>query len=380
MKVGIVVPYSWSFRGGVVEHAEQQARALRAVGVQTRIIIGHDPPGRLTRLLHPRPGRHEEPPSGVISVGRSAVVPTNGSLANAVLSPRASGRIRRALEQERFDVLHLHEPAAPVPCLAALLHADVPLVGTFHAAGKVPLLTLAKPAYGFLLERLDARIAVSAQAHATAARFFPGSYEIIPNGAILPACADPRGRRNTVTFIGRHDRRKGLAVLLRAWPEIHRQTGARLRIIGADPLAVGLLLGRLRIERRSIDLLGSISDDALTKELLTTKALVAPSLGNESFGMVLTRAYACATPVVASDICGYRDVVTCESGLLVPPGESDALAGAVVGLLAHEDKRVRLGRHARELARTRYAWEPIAARLAEIYSQLLTPTRELLAA
>lgn len=380
MKVGIVVPYSWSFRGGVVEHAEQQAGALRALGIETRIIVGHDPPGRLTRLLHPRPGRHEPPPDWVIPIGRSAVVPTNGSLANAVLSPRASGRIRRAFEQERFDVIHLHEPAAPVPCMAALLHAEVPLVGTFHAAGKVPLLTLAKPVYGFLLERLNARIAVSAQARDTAARFFPGDYEIIPNGAPFPARANPRHRRNTVTFIGRHDRRKGLATLLRAWPEIHRRTGARLRVIGADPLAVGLLLGRLRIDRNSIDLLGAISDEALTKELLSTKALVAPSLGNESFGMVLTRAYACATPVVASDIAGYRDVVTSGSGLLVPPGLCAPLREAIVSLLADETNRVRFATNAHELARSCYAWEPIAYRLAEIYAGLLTPARELAAA
>lgn len=380
MKVGIVVPYSWSFRGGVVEHAEEQARALRALGIQTRIIIGHDPPGRLTRLLHPRPGRHEAPPPWVIPIGRSAVVPTNGSLANAVLTPRASARIRRAFEQERFDVVHLHEPAVPVPCMAALLHADAPLVGTFHAAGKVPLLTLAKPVYGFLLERLNARIAVSAQARDTASRFFPGSYEIIPNGAPFPVRANASHRRNTVTFIGRHDRRKGLACLLRAWPEIHRRTGARLRIVGADPLAVGLLLGRLRVERSSIDLLGSVSDEALTRELLTTKVLVAPSLGNESFGMVITRAYACATPVVASDIQGYRDVVSCESGVLVPPGKSDALSESVVALLANEPNRARLGSNARELARTHYAWEPIAYRLAEIYAKLISPTRELIAA
>src|SRR3989442_1445254 len=137
MRVGIVVRYSWSCRGGVVEHAEYQAAALNALGVETRIIVGHDPPGWLTRLLHPRPGRHEQPPQGVITIGRSAVVPSNGSFANVVLSPRAAARIKRAFERERFDLIHLHEPAAPVLCMAALLHADAPLVGTFHAAGDV---------------------------------------------------------------------------------------------------------------------------------------------------------------------------------------------------------------------------------------------------
>ena len=107
MKVGIVVPFSWSFWGAVVEHAELQAEALQRVGIETRTIIGNDPPGSFTRVLHPRLGRHDEPPSDVIPVGRSVIVPANGSLPNIVLSPRSVGKIRRALERERFDVLHL---------------------------------------------------------------------------------------------------------------------------------------------------------------------------------------------------------------------------------------------------------------------------------
>jgi phosphatidylinositol alpha-mannosyltransferase len=158
---------------------------------------------------------------------------------------------------------------------------------------------------------------------------------------------------------------------------MQRQTGARLRIIGADPRAVGALLGRLRIDRSSIDLLGCIGDAALTEELLATRVLVAPSLGNESFGMVITRAFACATPVVASDIAGYRDVVTRETGVLVAPGESHALADAVVGLLANERLRTQFGAEARELARTEYSWERIALRLCSIYDGLVTrPTKE----
>jgi phosphatidylinositol alpha-mannosyltransferase len=261
--------------------------------------------------------------------------------------------------------------------MAALIHAEAPLVATFHAAGNVPLYALAKPVFGFLLDRLDARVAVSLQARETAARLFPGEYQVIPNGAPFPRRASSGNRRNTITFVGRHDRRKGLAVLLRAWPDMQRQTGARLRIIGADPRAVGALLGRLRIDRSSIDLLGCIGDAALTEELLATRVLVAPSLGNESFGMVITRAFACATPVVASDIAGYRDVVTRETGVLVAPGESHALADAVVGLLANERLRTQFGAEARELARTEYSWERIALRLCSIYDGLVTrPTKE----
>ena len=140
-------------------------------------------------------------------------------------------------------------------------------------------------------------------------------------------------------FAGRQEPRKGLQVLLRAWPEIRRRTGARLRIAGADPLAVRLLLTRLRVSDDGIDVLGFLSQDDLTAELGSAKALVAPSLGGESFGMVLTRAFACATPVVASDIPGYRDVMTPETSVGVPPGDLEALADAIEALLADEDGR-----------------------------------------
>ena len=370
MKVGIVVPYSWSYRGGVVEHAEQQAAALRRRGVETRLIVGLDPPGRLTRLLHVGDGRCERPAPGVISVGRSVMVPTNGALANAVVTPAAYFRLRRTLEEEAFDLLHLHEPAMPVPCMAALAIAEIPLVGTFHASGAVPLLTLAKPVYGFLLDRLDARLAVSATAQLTAERFFPGSYEILPNGTPLPARVTASARANRIVFVGRHDRRKGLRVLLRAWPRIRRETGARLRIVGADPAAVRMLQASLRDAHDGVDLLGQLSEIELTRELLAAKALVAPSLGNESFGMVITRAFGCATPVVASDIAGYRDVMRQGVGVLVPPHDSERLADAVVGLLADERRRAAAGARARLLAERAYCWDGIAARLVTIYRQL----------
>ena len=145
MKVGIVVPYSWSFWGGVPEHAEHQARSLERLGVETRIVIGHDPPGRLTNALHPRRGRHERPPAYVIPVGRSVIVPANGALPNIVLSPSTVFRIRRLLERERFDVVHVHEPMTPAIGVATMAFARVPLVATFHASGVL------SPQYGHFI-------------------------------------------------------------------------------------------------------------------------------------------------------------------------------------------------------------------------------------
>src|SRR5262249_29178742 len=156
---------------------------------------------------------------------------------------------------------------------------------------------------------------VSEHAARSASRWLPGDYDIVPNGVLVPERSDPGGRENHVVFIGRQEPRKGMPVMLRAWPEVHRRTGARLRLVGADPLAVRLLLARLRLPDDGIDMLGVLGNDELTEELLRAKALAAPSIGAESFGMVLTRALACATPVVASDIMGYRDVMTSETGV-----------------------------------------------------------------
>ena len=133
--------------------------------------------------------------------------------------------------------------------------------------------------------------------------------------------------------MGRQEPRKGLQVLLRAWPEIRARTGLRLTVAGADPLAVRLLLTRLRVSDEGIDVVGFLSQDELTDTLLHAKALVAPSIGQESFGMVLTRAFACALPVVASDIPGYRDVATGATSLSVPPGDPISLAQALIAIV-----------------------------------------------
>jgi phosphatidyl-myo-inositol alpha-mannosyltransferase len=377
MKVGIVVPYSWSFWGAVVEHAELQAAALRDLGIETRTIMGNDPPGQFTRVLHPRLGRHGTPPPDVLPVGRSAIVPANASLPNIVLGPRSVGRIRRILERERFDVLHLHEPMTPSICIATLAFAKCPLVATFHACGELGWMRFARPVWGFLGERIDHRIAVSEQARDSADRYLPGDYEIVPNGVLIPPHADPGGRENRIVFVGRQEPRKGLQVLLRAWPSVRRATGARLRLIGADPLAVRLLLARGRVDADGIDVLGFLSQSELTDELLAAKALVAPSLGGESFGMVLTRAFACATPVVASDIPGYRTVMTADTSVAVPPGDPRTLADALVALVADESRRRALGEAARALALERYAWDGIARRLAQVYELLAGVRRDV---
>ena len=370
MKIAVVVPFSWSYWGGVVEHAEHQAAALRRRGHDVTILMGNDPPGRLTRLLHPRTGRHGELPAGIVPVGRSVVVPANGSLPNIVLSPRSVGRIRGVLAAERFDVVHLHEPMTPAVCVATLALAKVPVVATWHAQGDLGWMRYGIYFWGFLMDRIDARIAVSPMAAESAARWLPGDYRVVPNGVLIPDEADPANRDETVVFVGRHDPRKGLPTLLRAWPQIHAQTGARLRLMGTDPLQYRLLHARLRFDEAGIDVLGIVTNEVRTHELLRAKVSVTPALGGESFGLVLAEALACATPAVASNIPGYAAVATPESARLVPPNDPDVLAAAVVDVLSDEERRVEMGRVARAHALANYAWDDIARRLEEIYVEV----------
>ena len=371
MKIGIVVPFSWSFWGGVPEHADHQARTLIDLGHDVQVIMGHDPPGRLTKLLHPRVGRHERPPEYVVPVGRSVIVPANGSLPNLVLSPQSMFRMRRIFTREQFDVVHVHEPFTPILGAFALAISECPVVSTSHASGeKLTWYKNSRHTWGLLADRIDYRIAVSERARRSAEPILGGPFEILPNGVLVPATAPASGRDEHVVFIGRHEPRKGLAVLLRAWPRVAAATGMRLRVVGADPLSVRWLMRRLGLSHETVDLLGSISEEALTQELLRAKALCAPSTGRESFGMVLTRAFASSAPVVASDIEGYNDVAGPETGLLVPPGDHDALADALIALVADESRRAAMGEAGRRIVEERYSWLRICERLVEIYGGL----------
>jgi phosphatidylinositol alpha-mannosyltransferase len=369
MKIGIVVPFSWSYWGGVVEHAEQQARALMELGHDVKILIGNDPPGLLSTLLHPRPGRHVEPPDFVIPVGRTVIAPANGSLSNVCLTPQSMARMKRALEREDFDVVHVHEPLVPILSQYALYEAKCPVVITTHCSGgrwwKWGLRF-----WGVLIPRIDYRIAVSEAAKRGAEPFIGGPFEIVPNGVALPEHVDLGGREHHVVFVGRHEPRKGLPVLLRAWASVHERTGARLRVVGTDPLAVRFLLRRLDVDAAGIDALGVVTTEQRDAEIASAKVLAAPAIGGESFGMVLTEAFASGTPVVASSIDGYTEVAGPDTGILVEPGDEQALADGIVALLEDEPRRRALGARARQVAEERYSWRRIAERLTEVYDSL----------
>lgn len=370
-----MVPFSWSFWGGVVDHADHQARTLHAHGVDAKIIIGNDPPGRLTWALHPRPGRHGTLPDYVIPVGRTVMIPANASLANIVLSPQAMFRMKRILREQQFDILHVHEPLAPLLSAYAVKEAECPVVGTFHASGG-KWSRLGYTAWGRVIESaIDHRIAVSNQARDAAARYIKGEYEIVPNGVAVPPLPDINSRRNHVVFIGRHEPRKGVQVILKAWPAIRQATGARLRVIGSDPAAVRFMMRRLGVSKADgIDPLGVLPAADLERELVEAKILVAPAVGGESFGIVLAQAFAARTAVVASSIPGYTEVVDDTTGVLVPPGDVQALSDSVTALLGDDNRRRHLADAGRARAEERFDWDTVGKRLISTY-ELLTGLR-----
>lgn len=318
MRVALVSPYSLSVPGGVQGQVLGLARALRRAG--------HDP-----WVLGPVDGPLSDaglPESALVPLGRSIPVPANGSVARLAVGPLAQGRAVRTLTHLQPDVVHLHEPLAPGPTWACLARAG-PKVGTFHRAGDVAGRMLLSPLARRAAARLALRVAVSEQARATAVALAGGEYEIVGNGVELDRFTDAQPwpvTGPTILFVGRHERRKGLGVLLDAFAGMDPATTATLWVAGEGPDTADLR--RRHGDDRRVEWLGRLDDDDLVARLAGADVLCAPSLGGESFGVVLLEAMAARAVVVASDIPGYAAVVG-RHGVLVPPGDSVALRAAL---------------------------------------------------
>jgi phosphatidylinositol alpha-mannosyltransferase len=373
MRIALVSPYSWTYPGGVNRHIESLSAQLLETGHDVRVFAPFDPPDRLSARLHKGTMPEErEVPANLTPLGRSLGVGANGAMSNLAYHPYAISTLRRELAQGDFDVVHLHEPVAPVAGWDTLCSAplELPLVATFHCYSTNVLSNNIANLIGARrrLNRLHQRIAVSEAAAWTARRFYGGRYRVIPNGVEVPA--DPlavhMGHDDgplRIVFIGQAVERKGLPLLLRAFEALRDHVDAELTLVGADADDVAPLLH----DARGVTALGRVSDEEKAEALRCADVLCAPSLGGESFGMVLTEAFAAGTPVVASDIPGYQDVVRDGvDGLLVPRGDATALAEALRDLALDPQRRREMGRAAAAQA-PRYAWPRIAEEVVETY-------------
>jgi phosphatidylinositol alpha-mannosyltransferase len=376
MRIALVSPYSWSYPGGVTRHIEALAERFLEGGHHVRVLAPFDPPGRFSAALH-RGARPQAlaAPDHLISLGRTVGFKANGAVSNLSITPYGVATLHRELRTGGFDVVHVHEPVAPLTSWVATDWTRLPLVGTFHSYSdkRIPNELANLIGARRVLNHLHVRIAVSEAAAWTGRRWFGGHYRVIPNGvdldpeqARLNAAREP-GDVLRIAFVGQAVERKGLPLLLRAFEALREQVPTELIVIGPSAEE----LGPMMLDPTGVTALGKVDEAEKRRVLAHADVLCAPSLRGESFGMVLTEAFAAGTPVIASDIAGYRDVVRDGvDGVLVPRGDAQALAEALRDLYDEPDRRRRMA-HAAAADVERFAWPHVAAEVMHAYEDAI---------
>ena len=369
MKIGIVCPYSWDVPGGVQFHVRDLAEHL--------IGIGHD-----VSVLAPADDDTPLPPY-VVGGGRAVPVPYNGSVSRLSFGLRSTARVRRWLHDGAFDVIHVHEPAAPSLSLLACWNAACPIVATFHTANpRSRAMTAAYPLLQPPLEKVNARIAVSEYARRTLVEHLGGDAVVIPNGVdvgyFARAEVNTAWSGGTIGFLGRFDEpRKGLPVLLQAFPKI---VAARpeTRLIVAGRGDVDDALASLPAEvRGNVEFLGMVADGDRARLLRSVDVYCAPNTGGESFGIILVEAMSAGAPVLASDLDAFSLVLEGGvAGRMFPNGDADALAAAALDLLDSAEQRARLSAAATSAVQ-RYDWSVVAADILSVYEMVTESTAKV---
>ena len=362
MKIGIVTPYAYPMPGGVNDHVGSLYRVLRSRGHDVRIITSSH-------------GLQKASEGDIIRVGKGFSVPFNGSMGTITLSPTYLAQMRAILERERFDVLHYHEPFVPFLSLVTLTLSTSVNVGTFHAFGGLSIsYEFGKRMLGHYAGKLHGRIAVSPAARHFISRYFPGEYKIVPNGVepgryqrAVPIARYRDGVPN-ILFVGRMEPRKGLIHLLRAFRKLQRDgVRARLLLVGTG---AGEREARRYVLTRQLDdveFLGRVSEAQKAQLFKTADIYVSPATGRESFGIVLLEAMSAGAPIICSDIHGYRGVVRRErDGILVEPGNADALATSIRRLIDDPALRAQLSCAGEERAQL-FTWERVGQAVEEYY-------------
>jgi len=370
LKIALVSPYDFPYPGGVTAHISHLEEHFTRWGHRVKI-------------LAPSSGDSEElARRGVIVVGKPVSIPANGSIARITLSLRLAGQVKAILNREQFDVIHFHEPLLPALPLQVLRYSDAVNIGTFHAyRGRHLAYHYGKRILKRWFRKLDGKIAVSLPAEEFVRQYFPGYYNIIPNGIDYNHFSAPAGPlpelddgKLNILFVGRMEKRKGVRYLLEAYETLRGHIpNSRLIIVG--PVAKGAERYQEWVRRRGLpDVLfaGRVSHDQLPHYYSSSHIFCSPATGQESFGIVLLEAMAAGKPIVATQIEGYRRLVEPGvDGLLVPPKDDKALAEALLRLAGDPALRTQMGIAGRMKARE-YTWSAVAGRVLAYYQRLLS--------
>ena len=368
MNIGLVSAYDYSFPGGVITHVSCLAHYLQLLGQQVKIIAPVRKKG--TRYFN------EE----VKAVGRPLPVPYGGTTARIPLSPWLPYQVRRVLDRENFDIIHLHEPFIPMLCLSALHESQTVNVGTFHACHeRSTMYWLGQPVMRRLGKKLHGKIVVSQPAQEYISRYLPAEYRIIPNG-IDVHYFNPEGRgrpefndgKINILFVGRLEERKGVDDLIQACGLV-KQDYPDFRLIIVGP---GLklryqyeLLARMHIPGQAV-FTRSVPFDELPQYYRACDIFCAPATGDESFGIILLEAMASGKPVVATNIPGYASVLTHgEEGLLVKSRDHRAIADALLTLIHDRNLRQKMAGKGLATAQ-KYSWENVSGQVLDYYREL----------
>ena len=365
LRIGMVCPYGWDTPGGVQTHIRDLAEHL--------IDEGH-----FVSVLTPISDDSVEHQDYVVNAGKPISIPVNGSVARVLFGPIASSRAKQWIASGDFDLLHLHEPAIPSLSLLACSAAEGPLVGTFHVSTpKKKAIYAIGPILEPIVEKLNARIAVSELARSTLKDHFETDAVVIPNGIDGQKYAnakivDAYAKKHAVGFIGRFEEpRKGLQVLIDSLAIVARFV-PDVEFLVAGPGDSKEFLKNLNPQLQSrIKFLGLLSNSEKESFLKSIQIYVAPNTGSESFGIILTEALSAGTAVVASDIPAFKAVLeNGEAGELFKNEDSADLAKVLVALLRDDEKRKRLAENGR-LSAQKYDWQVVAEQIENVYEMAI---------
>lgn len=371
MKIALVSPYDYPYPGGVTEHIAHLEEQFTRLGHTVKIIAPSSSSDQDVLAM-----------GNILKVGGVVNIPANGSVARITLSPRLSGRVKRILQSEAFDIVHLHEPLTPALPLTVLYHSQAINIGTFHRfGGTQSLYYYGKPILRLFFNRLHGRIAVSDAAQQFINRHFKSKFIVIPNGIdvqVFGPQVEPfrelRDNKFNLLFVGRFEKRKGFSYLLRAFVRVKREMpNVRLIVVGPYNEKSRLRYEKFLNEHNLADVYftGYVSKADLARHYRTCDLFCAPSTGGESFGIVLLEAMASGKPIVASDIEGYRCVLQHgRQGLLVPPKDDAAFAEAIRKILKAPDMAAEMGRQGAVEAQ-QYSWEKVSQRVLSYYRAVL---------